>query len=415
MKEQGQKARGGILSGLRVVEASAFVAAPLGGMTLAQMGADVIRFDPIGGGLDYRRWPVTGPGESLYWAGLNKGKRSLAVNLREPEGQALIAALITLPGPDGGLFLTNLPIRAELSYDALKARRADLIMLLIEGNPDGSTAVDYTVNAALGFPFVTGPEALQEPVNSVIPAWDLTCGLHAAVGLLAAERHRRLTGAGQLVRLSLFDVGVALTAALGYVAEVELNGAERPRIGNEVFGTLGRDFATKDGRRLMVAVVTGRQMAALARVSGCEASLHSLAAGKGLDFTKDADRWAARKEICALLEPWFGAHSLTDAGQALSEVGVLWGPYQRFGELVRQDPRCSTTNPLFATLEQPGIGAIRVPASPLGFGAPARLPPAPAPRLGEHTDEILSGLLGLSARAIGTLHDRGIVAGPDRR
>ena len=78
-----------LLSGLRVVEGSAFVAAPLGGLTLAQLGADVIRFDTIGGGLDYRRWPVTEEGVSLYWAGLNKGKRSIAIDLSKPEGREL--------------------------------------------------------------------------------------------------------------------------------------------------------------------------------------------------------------------------------------------------------------------------------------------------------------------------------------
>jgi 2-methylfumaryl-CoA isomerase len=237
----------GLLSGLRVVESSAFVAAPLGGMTLAQLGAEVIRFDPIGGGVDYRRWPVTAEGESLYWAGLNKGKRSFAVNLGDPRGRELVAALIAAPGEGGGLYLTNLPVRDGLGYDALKARRPDLIMLLIQGNPDGSTAVDYTVNAAIGFPFVTGPLDTLGPVNNVVPAWDLTCGLHAAVGLLAAERHRRLTGRGQLVRLSLFNVGAALAAALGYTGEVERNGTDRQRLGNEIYGTFGRDRRRQEG------------------------------------------------------------------------------------------------------------------------------------------------------------------------
>ncbi|MFM7707296.1 MAG: CoA transferase, partial [Gammaproteobacteria bacterium] len=94
----------GILHGLRVVEGSAFVAAPLGGMTLAQLGADVIRFDPIGGGLDHHRWPVTADGRSLFWAGMNKGKRSIAVDLRNPRGQELLTALIAAPGADAGLF-----------------------------------------------------------------------------------------------------------------------------------------------------------------------------------------------------------------------------------------------------------------------------------------------------------------------
>src|SRR5665811_1573132 len=88
----------GLLQGMRVVEASAFVAAPLGGMTLAQLGADVIRVDPIGGGLDARRWPVTEDGTSLFWAGLNKGKRSVAIAVRSPRGRELFTALITAPG-----------------------------------------------------------------------------------------------------------------------------------------------------------------------------------------------------------------------------------------------------------------------------------------------------------------------------
>src|SRR5713226_6380165 len=111
----------GILAGMRVVEGSAFVAAPLGGMTLAQMGADVIRFDPIGGGLDAGRWPVTALGASLFWAGLNKGKRSITVDLRSPRGREVLTALITAPGPEAGMFLTNFPPSGWLEYEALSA------------------------------------------------------------------------------------------------------------------------------------------------------------------------------------------------------------------------------------------------------------------------------------------------------
>ncbi|MGD9537652.1 MAG: CoA transferase [Alphaproteobacteria bacterium] len=404
-----------LLTGLRVVESSAFVAAPLGGMTLAQLGAEVIRFDPIGGGVDHRRWPVTEQDESLYWAGLNKGKRSFAVNLAAPEGRELIARLIAAPGPGGGLYLSNLPVRQGLDYEALKARRADLIMLLIQGNPDGSTAVDYTVNAALGFPYVTGPEGTDGPVNSVIPAWDFTCGLHAALGLLAAERHRRLTGEGQLIKLSLFNVGAALAAALGYTAEVEVNGVERPRLGNAIFGTFGRDFATKDGRRMMVPVVTGRQMEDLARATGLSDEMRAIGAARGLDFRKDADRYEGRAALEALFEPWFAARGYDEAAAVLAEAKILFGPYQRFAELVRDDPRFTTANPMIAEIEQPGIGRYRVPGSPLDFGAFLRQTPAPAPRLGEHTDAILADLLGLSGAEIGRLHDQGIVAGPDGR
>ena len=114
-----------LLTGMRIVEGSAFVAAPLGGMTLAQLGADVIRFDPVGGGLDAHRWPVTARGRSLFWAGLNKGKRSIAIDIRSPRGRDLVAALVAAPGPDGGFLLTNFPAKGWLSYDALRAQRPD--------------------------------------------------------------------------------------------------------------------------------------------------------------------------------------------------------------------------------------------------------------------------------------------------
>ena len=110
----------GPLSGMRVIEGSAFVAAPSGGMALAQLGAEVIRFDPIGGGLDHRRWPLTEGGDSLYWAGLNKGKKSIQVDLRSEEGQELLKELIGAPGEDSGYFLTNFPAKGWLSYDNLQ-------------------------------------------------------------------------------------------------------------------------------------------------------------------------------------------------------------------------------------------------------------------------------------------------------
>ena len=249
----------GILEGMRVVEGSAFVAAPLGGMTLAQLGADVIRFDPIGGGLDRGRWPITREGRSLFWAGLNKGKRSIQVDLTSPAGRELISELIGAPGPDAGLFLTNFPARGWLAYDALAARRPDLIMVNITGNADGSSAVDYTINPATGFPWATGPRNLGVPFNHLLPAWDAITGALATTSLLAAERHRARTRAGQYVRVALSDVAFWMVGNLGKIAEVEINRHERVKDGNYLYGAFGRDFRTRDGRRIMIVALTGRQ------------------------------------------------------------------------------------------------------------------------------------------------------------
>ena len=167
-RDYGKPRMNRLLQDLRIVEFSAFVAAPLGGMTMAQFGAEVIRIDPIGGAIDYNRWPVTDSGASLYWAGLNKAKRSVALALNKPEGRELAQAIATAPGPGGGIVLTNLPPLPGLDYASLKAKRDDVIVLRLTGNRDGSAAVDYTVNAASGFPLVTGNNTAPAPCRSIM-------------------------------------------------------------------------------------------------------------------------------------------------------------------------------------------------------------------------------------------------------
>jgi 2-methylfumaryl-CoA isomerase len=401
----------GLLADLRIVELSAFVAAPLGGMTMAQMGAEVIRIDPLGGGIDFRRWPVAANGASLYWAGLNKEKRSVALALDRPEGRELARAIIAAPGAGGGILLGNLPPLLGLDFASLEAARADVIVLRLVGNRDGSAAVDYTVNAASGFPLVTGPGG--SPVNHVLPAWDVAAGLYLATGLLAAERHRARTGQGQEVVLALSDVMLATVANLGHIGDIHVNGRARPALGNDLYGSFGRDFATLDGHRVMIIALTVRQWRALGRATGLAARLEMIGPMMGVDLDTEEGRFEARDAIAALVGPWCATRRLDEIREIFAGTGVLWGPFQDFLRLVREDPRASPANPLFAEVEQPGIGRYPMPGLPLDFGAAQRRPPRPAPLLGEHTDAVLADLLGLSAAEIGRLHDEHIAAGPD--
>ena len=377
-----------ILTGLRVVELSAFIAAPLGGATLAALGADVIRVDPPGGGIDIDRWPLH-RGRSLYWAGLNQGKRSVTIDTRTEVGQRRVAGLIAAPGEGGGIVLTNLPVKGWSSYAELSKLRRDLIMVVISGDRDGGTAVDYTVNAALGFPWLTGPEDRDGPVNHVLPAWDAMTGFLAALAILAAERHRRLHGEGQLVELSLSDVGLAVAGHLGLIGEAMLEAQPRGRFGNDVFGTFGRDFGTREGRRVMVLALTARQWGSLGEATGLTRDFAALEARVGADFRKEADRWGHRASLCEMLAAWITERDLAEVGEAFERHGVLWGPYQTFKQLVAEDPRASTANPMFAEVEHPGLGSFLTAGSPLRFSAAVQVPPRPAPALGEHTDEVL--------------------------
>ena len=398
-----------IVKGLRIVEVSAFIAAPYAGLTLAQMGADVIRIDPVGGGLDHKRWPLTNDGQSLYWAGLNKGKRSIMLNVRDAEGRALAHALMTAPGAQSGIVLTNLPARGWLDFAALQAMRSDLIMMNITGNRDGSVALDYTINAAAGFPLVTGPGG--QPVNHVMPVWDVLAGMSAANGILAAERQRQQTGKGQFIGLALADTAFSTLSHLGYIGEVQINGDARPATGNQIYGTYGQDFETQDGRRVMVTAFTPRHWRALLDATGMAARMAQVAALFELDLAREEARWEARDTITAVLKPWFNSRKLAAIRDALDQAGACWGPYQSFMQAVREDPRISTQNPMFEDIDQPGIGRYLAAGAMLDFGAAPRTPVAAAPRLGADTDAVLAGELGLSDGEIGRLHDAGIVAG----
>jgi 2-methylfumaryl-CoA isomerase len=396
----------GILDGLTVIEGSAFVAAPLGGMTLAQLGADVIRFDDLRGGLDHTRWPLATDGQSLFWAGLNKGKRSLSVDLRSPAGRELVTGLIAA----AGVFLTNFPARGWLAYETLKAQREDLIMVHLKGNRDGTGEVDYTVNPATGFPWATGPRNLTEPLNSVLPAWDIAMGELSAIGLLAADRHRQRHGEGQLVQVALSDVAFAMVGHLGRVAEAELHARDYPRRdGNYLYGAFGHDFVTRDERHVMVVALTNRQWGSLLDVTNTRQQMAKIKEATGADLDTESGRFEDRDLIAAILRPWFQARDLNEIRAAFTGTGVSWGPYQTFGQLVAEDPRLA--NEMWEKVEHPGVGSYPMPGTPLDFSAVPRERVRRAPQLGEHTEGVLSELLGLSVTEIARLRaDR--VIGP---
>jgi len=394
------------LDGLTVLEISSFVAAPLGGLTLAQLGADVIRIDPVGGRADLGRWPLAPSGTSLYWTGLNKGKRSVTLNFGDAEGRRLLGGLLAASGPGGGIVLTN--ARQDwLAYPALARIRADLIHLRIQGHRDGRAAVDYTVNAATGFPLITGPEGLEGPVNHVLPAWDVTCGLYAAIGLLAAERRRQRTGAGSAITLALADVALAVAGHLGFLAQAQVTGTDRPRIGNHLYGGLARDFRTADGERVMVVALTRRHFADLAAVTGLAGTLAGLEQLLGADFGEEGDRYRHRKVITALLEPWFADRTAAAVERDLTGTSVLWSRYRRFTDLAADGTLAAS--PLLHQITQPGVGPLLAPGSPLAMDGTAG--PDPAPELGADNAAVLTGLLGLSAADIRALADRGIIGG----
>jgi len=400
-----------LLKGLRVVEGSAFVAAPTCGLYLAQFGAEVIRFDNIGGGPDFRRWPLAPNGASLYWEGLNKAKKSVALDLTRPAGREIAQRLAAAPGEDGGLFVTNFPADGFLGYEALSKLRSDLICVRVMGWASGAQGMDYTINAALGLPQMTGPKDDPRPVNHVLAAWDLLTGAYCAFSLVSALTARQRDGRGREIRCPLSDIAAASLANMGFVAETLLAGRQRPRMGNDVFGAFGRDFLTRDGEKLMILALTPRQWAKAVDVLGLGAEVASLEAELGVSFAVDEGlRFTHRERLYPLFERAFAARTAAELGPALEAGGVTWGAYQPLEEAL-QDQRLYKDNPLFQALTHPS--GLTYPANGAMGSIPQdeRGPPVPAPRLGQHTDEVLAEVLGLGSAEIARLHDQGVVAG----
>ncbi len=393
-----------LLDGLQIIEASSFVASPTAGLYCAQFGAEVIRVDQIDGGPDYRRWPVTEANDSLYWENLNRAKKSVALNLSRPEGRELLQALVQATGQ----FITNFPVEGFLAHEKLAEGRADLVTVRIMGWPDGAPALDYTVNNAVGYPMITGPG--PEPVNHVLPAWDLLSGAYAAFAMLAAIRRREQTGEGSEVRIPLSDVAIGTVANLGGIAEVLHSNANRPRLGNAVYGLFGRDFVTKDGVRTMIVVVTHRQWAALVSALGLGDAIQKVEMTRVVSFAKDDGlRFEHRDALFPIFEKAVGALDHATMAEMLDAAGIVHSAYKTMLDAAH-DARLVGNNPMFSAFD----------TNPSGFAYPAagafgtipqlsRGDAKPAPRNGQHSEEILSLALGLSSGEIARLIDSEII------
>ncbi|MDL2353202.1 MAG: CoA transferase [Pseudomonadota bacterium] len=404
-----------LLTGLKVIEVSSFVASPTAGLYLAQLGAEVIRVDHTAGGLDYDRALLTREGRSLAWENLNRAKKSVALDLQSKEGRALLIELVRKTG----VLITNLPVDSFLSHAAIAAECPELVSVRIMGWHDGRQAMDFTVNAASGYPLMTGPadwdQASAPPINQVLPAWDFITGAYCAFALLAGLRHRDATGEGIEMRVPLGDVAIGTAANSGAMAEMLYRGGDRERLGNAIWGALGRDFTSRDGKRFMVAALTAKQWNALILALGVADQIAALETSSGLSFaTSDANRFDQRNQIFALLQGAAGQLDYADLAQRLTAAGATFEHYRTMFEMAN-DPQLVADNPLFGPS----------PANPSGFVYPAtrsfvNVPemavgdPQPAPYLGEHSEQVLADVLGLAPEEISTMIESGLVARSDK-
>jgi 2-methylfumaryl-CoA isomerase len=257
---------------------------------------------------------------------------------------------------------------------------------------------------------MTGHADDPRPVNHVLPAWDLLTGAYAAFTLVSALLDRRATGRGREIRLPLSDIAAAALANLGMYAEAKFTGHQRARGGNELYGAFGRDFLLKDGQRIMLVAITARQWKGIQEVLGIADAVAAVEADVGVSFGADEGlRYAHRDRLFPIFERAFAAKRLEELTPAFESLGVCWGPYQPL-ETALSDPRLFAANPLFSEIEHPSGERYAAPGSPATIPQDERRPARPASRLGQHTDEVLAEVLGMSGGEIARLHDQGIVA-----
>ncbi|NBW74405.1 MAG: carnitine dehydratase [Sphingomonadaceae bacterium] len=404
-----------LLTGLSIVEVSSFVASPTAGLYCAQMGAEVIRIDDRRGGLDYKRYMMTAEGRSLSWENLNRAKKSVALDLQSAEGRELAVELTRATGQ----LITNLPQESFMAHDKIAAGRPDLVSVRIMGWHDGRQAMDFTVNAASGYPLMTGPEEWDAesapPVNQILPAWDFITGAYCAFALMAGLRHRDATGEGSELRVPLGDVAIGTAFNAGAAAEMLYRGGDRERIGNAIWGAFGRDFRSRDGIRFMIAALTPKQWKATVEAFGLADAVAALEAELGVSFlASDHWRFVHRHRLFDLFQQAADRFDYADLAERLTKAGATFEHYRTMHQMAR-DPELVTNNPLFGPS----------PANPSGFEYPAprsfaNIPdreagePQAAPYLGEHSEEVLAERLGLSSGQIATLIDRGVVATSDK-
>jgi 2-methylfumaryl-CoA isomerase len=189
-----------------------------------------------------------------------------------------------------------------------------------------------------------------------------------------------------------------------------LTGRQRPRMGNDIFGAFGRDFTTRDGQTLMLLAITPKQWSKALEALGIAAEVATLEAELGVSFAKDEGlRFTHRARLYPLFERAFAGRTAAELAPAFDAGGVTWGAYQPL-EAALDDPRLYKGNPVFADIRHPSGLTYPAPGAMATIPQDVRGDARPAPRLGQHTDEVLAEVLGMSGGEIAKLHDDGVVA-----
>jgi crotonobetainyl-CoA:carnitine CoA-transferase CaiB-like acyl-CoA transferase len=403
----------GPLSGLRVFDLTRILAGPSCTQILGDLGADVIKVEIPGKGDDTRGFapPYLKDGDgqdtdqSAYFTCANRNKRSITLDLTKPEGIELAKKMIAKSDVLVENFKTGGLAKYGLGYDQLKDDNPGLVYCSVTGfGHTGPYAnrpgYDVLIQGMGGFMSVTG-EPDGDPQKAGIPISDLIAGMYAAVGINAALRHREVTGEGQHIDIGMLDTTAAILSIQG--ANFLATGQNPPRLGNAHPNIVPyQSFPTADGD-IILAVGNDGQFQRFCKVAGCE---HLAEDAK---FATNAGRVSNRDEIVALLKPIVASKPSAFWLTELEKNNVSCGPINRLDQ-VFSDPQFLARG-MRLDMPHPKTGSkpVSMVASPLKFSKSQvdyRMAP---PVLGQHSEEVLGEVLGLSADEVAGLRDRGVI------
>jgi formyl-CoA transferase len=407
--------RGKALDHLRVLDLTRVLAGPWCTQLLADLGADVIKIERPGAGDDTRHW---GPPylkdangrdttEAAYYLAANRGKRSVTVDIAAPEGQALLRRLAA----QSDVLVENYKVgqlaKYGLDYVTLAAEQPRLVYCSItgfgqEGPYKDRAGYDFIIQGMAGFMSITGERDGQPgggPQKAGVAVADLMTGMYATVAILAALAERDKSGRGQHIDLALFDTQIAMLANmnLNYL----VSGSAPGRVGNAHANIVPYQvFDAADGP-VIIAVGNDAQFAKFCAVAGCA----ELAADPR--YVRNADRVRNRGALIETLEPIIRTRPVAFWTEQLEAAGVPCGPINSIAQAFA-DPQI-TARGLRLELPHPQAGRVPSVASPIRMSATPPVYERAPPLLGEHTDQVLRELAGLSPEEIATLRARGTV------
>ena len=391
------------LSDVKVLDLTRILSGPYCSMLLGDLGANVIKLEPWPAGDDSRGNPPFVNDESMYYVSLNRGKRSIVMNLKSEEGKEVFKKMIA----DFDILLENFrPGAMEklgLGYDVLKELNPKLIYCGVSGfgatGPYKSRAAyDSVIQAMGGIMSVTGqPDGMPTRVGTSIG--DITAGLFATIGVLAALRSRETTGEGQFIDISMLDCQVAIVE--GQIARYFGTGKVPHPVGNRHATATPFDlFKTKSGH-IIIAVQKNSMFEKLCKAINAEYLLEDPR------FETNATRCDNEAALKAILEPILMEKTTSEWMDILTVAGVACGPLNNIADVV-SDPHILAREMIVEVPGHAKLGNVKYPGNPIKFSKTKVKIERPAPILGQHTDEILKEF-NLSEEAIAELRSKNII------